>query len=140
MLRTFQLSVSKVNAESPNRSVDHELPHVSFTPKDEECGIWKSPPNAKCHASFGAQGTTATVGGCGQLVQFSDHLDAGASKMFCADHAKTEEPYLVVNRLRTLHRLAQDPFQYDPFLDSYQHFGLEFPGLGLNPDAHIELK
>ncbi|KAG6354832.1 hypothetical protein INS49_003913 [Diaporthe citri] len=49
-------------------------PDTPFT--DVECGRWEDAPNSKCHASFGDQGTTATVGAFGQLIQFSDHLDA----------------------------------------------------------------
>ncbi|ROW14043.1 hypothetical protein VPNG_04042 [Cytospora leucostoma] len=70
-----------------------------FTPKDEQCGIWHEAPNSKCHASFGDQGTTASVGAFGQLLQFSDYLGIGTTGMFSADHKETDEPYFVLDRL-----------------------------------------
>ncbi|KUI53688.1 hypothetical protein VP1G_01109 [Cytospora mali] len=113
---------------------------VTFIPKDEQCGIWHSPPNAKCHASFGDQGTTATVGAFGQLVQFSDYLGAGTSGMFSADHPRTAEPYLVRDRMADLQNLAQEPFQFSSGVYLNRPFGLEFPGLKLKPDMLPVLK
>lgn len=77
-----------------------------FIPKDEHCGKWHSSPNSKCHASFGDDGTTASVSCYGDLVQMSQFLGAGHSGMFSIDQRLTEEPYLVRARAEMLEELS----------------------------------
>lgn len=96
-------------------------PHV-FKPKDEHCGIWKDPPNQRCHASLGDRGTTASVSCFGNLVQMSQFLGAGHSGVFTIDHQATDEPYFVCDRAECLDNLARN--QDD--LDSTS-FGLRLP-------------
>lgn len=112
----------------------------SFTPKEDQCGVWDSPPNSKCPSSFGDQGTTASVGAFGQLLQFSNYLGAGTSGMFSADHPDTVSPYLVVYRIRQLHSLAQEPSQFHSEPGIFHPFGLDFPSLQLQPDVQPQLK
>lgn len=80
-----------------------------FAPKDEHCGIWRSPPNLKCHASFGDRGTTASVNCYGDLIQMSQYLGVGHSGMFSMDHRSTSEPYMVRERAADLDALARSP-------------------------------
>lgn len=120
--------------------------HASFPPisqfDDADCGSWRHAPNPGCHASFGDQMATATVGAFGQLLQFSCFLGAGSSGMFSADHEGIREPYSVCWRASQLEELSQRSFHYDP-VDEYanvQPYGLRFAGLILNTDIQPELK
>lgn len=153
-------NLPQVTGKSENAS-RASLPPVSQS-EDLDCGSWQEAPNSKCHASFGDQGTTATVGAFGQLIQFSDHLDAGSSGMFCADHAGVPQPYLVEARARKLHELSQQPFHYGPappddlvsvfgpseyesiFGDilpcGNPRYGLRFPDLVMKPDIQPKFK
>ncbi|ROW15591.1 hypothetical protein VPNG_02145 [Cytospora leucostoma] len=79
-----------------------------FRPKDEHCGIWHSPPNKACHASFGDQGTTASVSCCGDLLQLSQYLGIGRSGVFSLDHLGAEDPYWISDRASQLHKLSKD--------------------------------
>ncbi|KUI56408.1 hypothetical protein VP1G_03700 [Cytospora mali] len=79
-----------------------------FRPKDEHCGIWHSPPNKACHASFGDQGTTASVSCCGTLVQMSQYLGVGHSGVFSLDQESTDEPYCTNARAERLNNLSAD--------------------------------
>lgn len=87
-----------------------------FAPKDEHCGIWNASPNSKCHASFGDQGTTASVNCYGHLIQMSRFLGAGRSGMFSMNHRSTEDPYMVCQRASNLHTLSTSRSDHLTFL------------------------
>lgn len=106
-----------------------------FVPENADFGAWASPSNPKCPASFGDQGTTATAGAFGQLVQFSDYLGAGNSGMFSASHYYAETPYLVQQRARDLHYLALEPFEQSQRQEHSDVFGLKFRNLDLLDNA-----
>lgn len=136
--------------------------HPVSQSKDVDYASWENAPNSKCHASFGDQGATASVGSFGQLIQFSAHLDAGSSGMFSADHSSVPEPYYVEDRAAKLEKLSQQPFHCgptivdDPFSyispSSYElmfgdtfpcgnpRYGLKFPNLIMMPDIQPSLK
>lgn len=106
-----------------------------------DCGSWQDAPNSNCHASFGDQGTTATVGAFGQLLQLSDFIDAGSSGMFSVDHAGVDEPYQVRGRAYELHARSQQPFHFGgPEPQFATPYGLRFPGLVLKHGAQPRLK
>lgn len=109
---------------------------------DMDCGSWQDAPNSKCHASFGDQGTTATVGAFGQLLQFSDFTGAGSSGMFSVDHAGVDEPYQVRGRAWELHARSQQPFhfRYGPIPQFEPPYGLRFPGLVLRHGTRPRLQ
>lgn len=77
-----------------------------FVPKDEHCAMWHSAPNSGCHASFGDEGTTASVSCYGHLVQMSRYLGAGKSGMFSMNQRSSEEPYKICERAKELHSLS----------------------------------
>lgn len=113
------------DAGNPESEEEHEQDQAGeiFTPKDEHCGIWNSSPNSDCHASFGDQGTTASVSCYGDLIQMSRFLGAGHSGMFSMDHQTTREPWEVHGRALDLDALSQnlgEEFTYD------LHLSLEF--------------
>lgn len=96
--------------ESPEYEQENDkgLAGQVFTPKDEHCGTWNLSPNSESHASFGDQGTTASVNCYGHLMQMSRFLGAGHSGMFSMDHRSAEEPYLVRSRAEDLDRFSRD--------------------------------
>ncbi|KAK2608205.1 hypothetical protein N8I77_006829 [Diaporthe amygdali] len=108
--------------------------------EDKNCGIWQSAPNSKCHASFGDQGTTATVGAFGQLLHLSHFLGAESSGIFSADHTSVAEPFWVGRRAEDLRELSQQPFHIGPGNSHFQSYGLRFPDLLMKPDAQPQLK
>ncbi|KAI7776719.1 hypothetical protein LA080_004653 [Diaporthe eres] len=87
-----------------------------FAPKDEHCGIWNASPNPKCHASFGDQGTTASVNCYGHLIQMSRFLGAGRSGMFSMNHRSTLDPCVVCKRASDLHTLSTSRTDHLTFL------------------------
>lgn len=149
--------------DDPKKENPGSSPPSSSFPNIES-GRWEDAPNSKCHASFGEHGTTATIGTFGQLIQFSDHLNAGTSGMFCADHASTPEPYYVKDRATKLHELLQQPFHCgwattnvssptgtvssvneesiygEKFAHGNPRYGLRFPGLAITPNTQPNLK
>lgn len=108
--------------------------------KDPDCGSWQDAPNSKCHASFGDQGTTATVGAFGQLLQFSDFLGVGSSGIFSADHASVIEPCLISGRARKIQNLSDQPFHIGEETLRGSFYGLRFPGLTMKPNCKPHLK
>lgn len=78
-----------------------------FVPKDEHCAMWHSSPNSGCHASFGDEGTTASVSCYGHLVQMSRYLGVGNSGMFSMNQRSSEEPYRICERAEQLHSLSR---------------------------------
>lgn len=111
-----------------------------YRPENADCGAWMSPSNPLCPASFGAHGTTATAGAFGQLVQFSDFLDAGNSGIFSAGHCFTREPYLVAQRAKDLQILATETFENGQVRNYENLFGLKFMNLQLSDNAPGKLK
>ncbi|KAH6643260.1 hypothetical protein BKA67DRAFT_665085 [Truncatella angustata] len=77
-----------------------------FRPSLEQCRSWGDAPNPKTYASFGDNGTTATVSAYGNIVQFDTYIGEGHSGMFSADHGSVQEPYLVEERTRGLQNVA----------------------------------
>lgn len=84
-----------------------KLPVQIFSPKDQHCGIWQSPPNIACHASFGDEGTTASTNCYGDVIQITQYLGAGRSGFFSMDQVSTDEPYLVCGRASDLQDLVE---------------------------------
>lgn len=84
-----------------------------FVPKDEHCGIWHNPPNARCASSFGDNGTTASVSCYGRLLQLNQHLAAGRSGIFVLDEDHTDEPYFVCSRSDDLDQKSRLAGKYD---------------------------
>lgn len=78
----------------------------NFRPGPDQCRRWDKAPNSSTHASFGDDGTTATVNAYGDIVQFGTFIDRGHSGMFSADHGFVAEPYLVDGRTRDLFELS----------------------------------
>lgn len=105
-----------------------------FEPIDQHCGIWNDAPNKECHASFGDQGTTASVSCYGDLIQMSQFLGAGHSGVFSIDQNSTAEPYLIASRAGDLNDLAKLGSGR-----SSQSFGLILPRQFL-PDQIPEVK
>ncbi|KUI72184.1 hypothetical protein VM1G_08061 [Cytospora mali] len=102
-----------------------------FRPKDEHCGIWHSPPNKRCYASFGDQGTTASVGCYGNLVRMIQYLGVGHSGVFSLD--QTDEPYNIKLRAEQLDDLSADIHT--------GNYTLEFPPSGdLSRNEPLEVK
>ncbi|KAF3767132.1 hypothetical protein M406DRAFT_106463 [Cryphonectria parasitica EP155] len=75
------------------------------------CGIWPVPPEKgfSNHASFGQDGTTASVSRSGDIVQITRFLGAGKSGIFSMDHKDVSQPYLVVSRAAELEKLSFAP-------------------------------
>lgn len=63
-----------------------------YVPPDESLAIWTASPNKEQHASFGADGTTASATCDGDLIQMTRYLGAGHSGLFAMDQTTTEEP------------------------------------------------
>lgn len=105
-----------------------------FEPKDQHCGIWNDAPNKKCHASFGDQGTTASVSCYGDLIQMSQFLGAGHSGVFSIDHEPTSKPYFITGRANDLNDLAKQSSGR-----GIRSFGLTLPTKFL-PDQTPEVK
>lgn len=105
-----------------------------FEPRDQHCGIWRDAPNKDCHASFGDQGTTASVSCYGHLIQMSQFLGAGNSGLFSIDHKSTGKPYFVTSRGDRLSELAKAGSGDEKF-----SFGLTLPRKFL-PDLVPEVK
>lgn len=122
---------------SPQESEDaghaNSPPISSFD--DVNGGSWRDAPNPRCHASFGDQGVTATVGAFGQLLQFSTFLGVGSSGVFSADHISTHEPYEASSRARDLQKLSDEPFHFGPIPSHDVSYGLKFPDLVLKLNA-----
>lgn len=59
------------------------------------------------HASFGDNGTTATVSRYGDIMQVTKRLETGSSGIFSMDHRSTHEPYFISDRARDLEELSQ---------------------------------
>lgn len=68
--------------------------------------MWHSSPNSECHASFGDEGTTASVSCYGHLIQMSRYLGVGKSGMFSMNQRSSEEPYMICERAKELHSLS----------------------------------
>lgn len=68
--------------------------------------MWHSSPNSECHASFGDEGTTASVSCYGHLIQMSRYLGVGKSGMFSMNQRSSEEPYKICERAKELHSLS----------------------------------
>lgn len=83
-------------------------PMPTFSPKDQHCGIWQSPPNKTCHASFGDGGTTASTNCYGDIIQMTQYLGVGRSGFFSMDQESTDEPYFVCSRASDLQELVKD--------------------------------
>lgn len=77
-----------------------------FVPKEEHCAMWHSSPNSECHASFGDEGTTASVSCYGHLIQMSRYLGVGKSGIFSMNQRSSEEPYKICERAKQLHSLS----------------------------------
>ncbi|KAJ4386031.1 hypothetical protein N0V93_008922 [Gnomoniopsis smithogilvyi] len=80
---------------------------------DECCGIWpENPKDAgfNHHASFGHNGTTATISRFGDIMQVTQFLGHGKSGLFSIDQEPTEEPYYVVDRAKALGEISESPF------------------------------
>lgn len=126
---------------SPQESED--AGHANSPPishfHDVNSGSWRDAPNSRCHASFGDQGATATVGAFGQLLQFSTFLGVGSSGVFSADHISTHEPYEAFSRARDLQQLSDQPFHFGPTPPDDPSYGLKFPDLilKLNAEPHL---
>lgn len=105
-----------------------------FEPKDQHCGIWKDAPNKQCHASFGDQGTTASVSCYGDLIQMSQFLGVGHSGVFTIDHRSIDKPYYIVGRADDLSDLAKEGFG-----GGNLSFGLNLPR-EFQPDQVPEMK
>lgn len=73
---------------------------------EDQCATWDSAPNSKCYASFGDQGTTASVGAYGHLMQVSQYLEAGRSGMFAMGSRMTDEPLWPVDRAQKLEDMS----------------------------------
>lgn len=102
-----------------------------FEPEERHCGAWKDASNNSCHASFGDQGTTASVSCFGNLIQINQFLGAGKSGIFSMDHKKTDVPYYVSVRASDLDALASG--NGDP------SFGVHLPSAFL-PSRAPEMK
>lgn len=46
---------------------------------NDQYATWKNAPDSKCYASFDENGTAASVGAYGHLIQMSQYLEAGRS-------------------------------------------------------------
>ncbi|KAG8169525.1 hypothetical protein KVR01_000270 [Diaporthe batatas] len=79
-----------------------------FEPREQHCGMWKDAPNSSCHASFGNQGTTASVSCFGNFIQINQFLGAGHSGIFSMDHINTDVPYYVSERASDLDALGSE--------------------------------
>lgn len=77
-------------------------------PNEDQCAFWDNAPNSKCYASFGDEGTTATVGAYGHLMQVSQYLEAGRSGMFALGSRKAEEPRWPVDRAQKLEDMSHN--------------------------------
>ncbi|KAL1870727.1 hypothetical protein Daus18300_005047 [Diaporthe australafricana] len=129
---------SSLPQEADKPETTSSLRTASESPfRDEDVGSWQATPNTTCHASFGDQGATATVGAFGQLLQFSQYLGAGSSGIFSVDHIGVHKPCQVLERQRDIQKLSQQPFHFGP--TSSEYYGLRFPDL-LEPDAEPQLQ
>lgn len=59
--------------------------------------------------------------------------------MFSADHQYVSEPCMVLSRAEGLQELSEQPFHFGQ-ADVEDHYGLQFPGLTLKPEARPGLK
>lgn len=79
----------------------------SYENKDQ-CATWEDAPNSKCYASFGDNGTTASVGAYGHLMQISQYLEAGRSGMFALVSRVTDEPRWPLSRAQDLQEMSHN--------------------------------
>lgn len=119
--------------KSPEGSTTGEPDRRTASASSADFSTWESPPNPLCSASFGDQGTTATVNSYGILMQFGDYLGTGRSGMFTADHDFVEEPYQIVGRTEELDEITkQSSF-------SHRSYGLSLDGVALQSNQAPKL-
>ncbi|KAH8777643.1 hypothetical protein F5883DRAFT_236440 [Diaporthe sp. PMI_573] len=99
----FQKQLSMFNDESDKRD---NQPLLAVN--DEHCGKWSEEWGIgySHHASFGANGTTASISQYGDVMQITQYLGKGSSGMFCMDHTEVSDPYYVVSRAQELQSLS----------------------------------
>ncbi|KAL0258643.1 hypothetical protein SLS55_006140 [Diplodia seriata] len=101
------------NADGTSQSLSVGESKTEPIPKDH----WSKIPddaadkarNRKTYASFGDDGTTASVNAYGHIIQISRFLNHGRSGLFCVDLPETPEPYLVKPRMERLVEISDDP-------------------------------
>ncbi len=99
--KSTQLLTTLSKGRSDTTSYQH------YEPTDGECISVESVPGSKTYASFGDDGTTASVSAYGEIIQISKYLGLGDSGIFSVDPDELEEPFLVSSRAAELHDKAQ---------------------------------
>lgn len=79
--------------------------HYHYEPTDGECISSGSTSGTGTYASFGDNGTTASISAYGDLMQISTFLGLGRSGIFTVDSDKLSEPYLVNQRAGELQEM-----------------------------------
>lgn len=76
---------------------------------DKYCIVWPAPAKSQGthHASFGDNGTTASVSRYGDMMQVTQCLEKGHSGLFSMDHTETRHPSLVSQRARDIDHLSE---------------------------------
>lgn len=97
----------------------------------DQYATWDNSPNSKCYASFGDNGTTATVGAYGHLMQTSQYLEAGRSGMFAMVSRLTDEPRWPLSRAQDLQEMSHNRSTTSSHYYSHMSVGLELRIRGL---------
>lgn len=122
------LTMALENLESPdNASPRMVKPHEI----KDQYATWENSPNSKCYASFGDNGTTATVGAYGHLMQTSQYLEAGRSGMFALVSRLTDEPRWPLSRAQDLQEMSHNRSATSSYFYSHMSVGLELRIRGL---------
>ncbi|KAL1849430.1 hypothetical protein Daus18300_013254 [Diaporthe australafricana] len=99
----FQKCLSMVDKTSPEQDREPLL-----EVDDKNCGEWSDEwgEGYSHHASFGDNGTTASVSRYGDIMQVTQYLGKGSSGIFSMDQASINEPYQVAARAQDLEELS----------------------------------
>lgn len=104
---------------------------VKYYENEDQCATWQDAPNSKCYASFGDNGTTASVGAYGHLMQISQYLEAGRSGMFALVSRVTDEPRWPLSRVQDLQEMSQNRSATSAHDNNHISVGLELNIRGL---------
>lgn len=116
-------SLESSNSTSPGGVEPHET--------KDQYATWEDAPNSKCYASFGDNGTTASVGAYGHLMQISQYLGAGRSGMFALVSRVTDEPRWPLTRAQDLQEMSHNRSATSRHDDNHISVGLELRIRGL---------
>lgn len=97
---------------------------------DKHCGEWSQKWGEGCshHASFGANGTTASISRYGDVMQVTQYLGKGSSGIVSMDHTEVPEPWFVASRAQKLQSLSMSSsygaYTFGIFMDYWPTEGI----------------